>query len=73
MFKMTFKPDFDPDKLLRQAKDAAARDLERNCQNAAAPYGGVTVRIERAIDGTPSKISLEGSDAAIAAAKRVFS
>lgn len=72
MFKVTFKSDFDTEKLLRQAKDSAARHMEQKCKNAAAPYGGVAVKIERAIDGTPRKISFEGSDAAVAAAKRAL-
>ena len=72
MIKVTFKSNFDTDKLLRQAKDSAVRQIEQKCQNAAAAFGGVTISIERAADGTPRKVSFQGSNAAVEAAKRAL-
>ena len=72
MFKVTSKSNFDTEKLLRQAKDLAARQIEQKCNDAAAPFGGVTVNIERSANGTPSKVSFQGSSEAVAAAKRAL-
>ena len=69
MLKMTFKSNFDPEKILRQAKDNAARQIEQKCKNAAAPFGGVKVTVSKTADGTPNKVSFEGSAEAVEAAK----
>ena len=63
MIKITFKGP-KPGDLLRAATAAIEKDLESKAKAAAMRHGGVTVRFKR-----PASIELQGSDAAIAAAR----
>ena len=72
MLTMSFDSNFDPKRLIREAEQAAARQLEQRCKTAAAPYGGVHVTIERNADGAPRKILLNGSASSVEAAKGVL-
>ena len=68
MIKITFKGP-KPGDLLRAATAAIEKDLESKAKAAAMRHGGVTVRFKRTASGGPASIELQGSGAAIAAAR----
>lgn len=72
MFQVKVTSNFDAQRMHREACNIAARNIEQTCKRAAAPYGGVTVTIKRDARGMPNGVSLEGSDAAIEAAKKAL-
>jgi type IV secretory pathway TrbL component len=57
-------------------KRAAFAEIEKQiaskARSAAARHGGVTVRFTRKADGTLRTLDFQGSDAAIAAARRAI-
>ena len=68
MIKITFKGP-KPGDLLRAATAAIEKHVESKAKAAAMRHGGVTVRFKRTASGGPASIELQGSDAAIAAAR----
>ena len=72
MFSISFESNFDPMKLLLAAKEDVAKDIARKCELAATPFGGVTVSIERAPDGSPRKLLFCGNAEAVKAAEHAL-
>ena len=68
MIRVSFKGP-TPGELLRAESAEIERQLSAKAKAAALRHGGVTVRFKRKVDGTPASIELQGSDAAIQAAR----
>lgn len=68
MIKIDIKTPSAED-LMRAAMAEVEKGIAEKVRRTAAPHGGVTVKFERKPDGTIKAFNLQGSDAAIEAAK----
>lgn len=61
---------FDTKKVMKQVFGEVEKSIAAKAKAAALPHGGVTVRFERKVDGSPTSVVFSGSEAAITAAKK---
>jgi hypothetical protein len=57
------------DDLMRAAMAEIEKGITQKARRAAAPHGGVTVKLERKLDGTIRAVEFQGSEAAVEAAQ----
>jgi hypothetical protein len=71
MIKIDIKMPSEAD-LMRAAMAEVEKQIAQKAKDAAARYGGVTIRFSRKPDGSIQTVEFQGSDAAIHAAKAVI-
>lgn len=71
MIKLDVKMPTKAD-LMRTAMAEVERQITSKARSAAARHGGLTVRFGRKLDGSIRTVEFQGSEAAIAAARKVL-